>query len=342
MAEKNRSDHYTRGRLLEKQSRLKKHRSRRTDTPQHLQVSWSDFEARTMEGVFCGIVSHVHGKLVTLVANDCVWDAHLSEAIPSKLCSELVVGDRVFFRQTEGESTVTIEARLPRESTLVRLKGDRLGDEQVIAANVDVAVIVAAKDYPAFRPRFIDRYLVICENGHIKPLICINKSDMAGDINEALQWYRSADILVVETSVTDGSGIEELKKHITGKIAVFVGNSGVGKSSLANVLLKASLQTQTVNAKTGKGKHTTTTSHLYHWHTDSYIIDTPGIRALGIFHIDAQHLKEGFKEFSSFDAACQYSDCTHSHEPICGVRQAVDDNLLSRHRYESYIRMLEE
>jgi ribosome biogenesis GTPase len=349
MVEKiNRYDHCMDQKISEKKSREKNLRMRKKETPSWITASWADFEVKEMENTKQGIVSGVRNNTLTLMQNNSVWNATLNENIPSKLIRQLVVGDTVFFKESLQETSALIEARKPRSSVLTRFKNDKraisgdVREEQVIAANVDIAVIVVAKCRPDFHPRFADRYVVICENNNITPLICINKSDLSENILEAIQWYRSAGILVIETSVTTGVGIDILKQHLRGKMVVFVGNSGVGKSSLINAMISTSIETQEVSAKTGKGKHTTTASSLYNWDKDSYLIDTPGIRSLGVFHIDKSNLQMGFPEFTQHISDCHYTDCTHSHEPICGVKKAVTSGSVNRYRYESYLRMLEE
>lgn len=344
----NRYDRHLNQRALEKKSRVKAAHIQRKAESNEKSLSWAEFELQEMAGAQLGIISSVRDKRIMVMCNDQSWDAILAVAIPAKLGTRLVVGDRVFFTTLENSTSVVIEARQPRVSVLSRFKGERhrvsvlAQDEQIIGANIDRAVIVVAKKHPAFHPRFVDRYLVICENGGIAPLVCMNKSDLSDEDIPALEWYRSAGIPVIETSVTTKQGIDALKKHITGKTIVFVGNSGVGKSSLVNAILGAQLETKEVSLKTGKGRHTTTASSLYHWSHDSYVIDTPGIRSLGVFHIDKLDLQGGFPEFKDYVNGCQYSDCSHSHEPICGVRQAVDDGHINQYRYESYTRMLDE
>ena len=311
-------------------------------------VTWTDFESQAMTGRQLCIVSGVRDTRITVMHNDQSFDVTLAPTLPVKLGTRLVVGDKVFCTLSEDGVSGVIQARQPRVSVLSRFKGERhrasvsAQDEQIIGANIDMAVIVVAKKHPAFHPRFVDRYLVICENGGITPLVCMNKSDLSDETIPALEWYRLAGIPVIETSIATKQGIDALKNSMKGKVVVFVGNSGVGKSSLVNEILGTQLETKEVSSKTGKGKHTTTTSSLYCWAQDSYVIDTPGIRSLGVFHIDKLQLQWGFPEFADVTSECQYNDCSHSHEPICGVRKAVEDGTINKYRYESYIRMLEE
>lgn len=346
----NRYDRQENQRASQKKARLKKFQGRSKEKSPETDVSWSDFEVRDMPDARLGIIVSVRGKDLMLMNDDRTEAAVLSPTLPSALATRLVVGDKVWYKEVSDANgaNLEIQARQPRTSVLMRFKGGRkrvfagAKDEQIVAVNIDLAVIVAAKNSPEFRPRFVDRYLVICENSGIAPIVCINKSDMPGEIPPSVEWYRASNVPVIETSTTTLSGIDELKESMQGKVTVFVGASGVGKSSLANILLDAELETRTISEKTDKGKHTTTASSLYHWAKDSYLIDTPGIRSLGVFHVEKSELQFGFPEFAEFTDKCQYNDCTHSHEPICGVRKAAEEGRLNRHRYESYLRMLEE
>lgn len=350
MAEKpNRYDRHMNKKALEKKARAKDRHVRHQEDAAATETAWTDFEAQEMEDTCRGIIGSVRGRALTIMDNDREWDGSLSKRIPTELGASLVVGDKVFFNESADGNSGKVEGRQPRSSVLARFRGDsqRISaaaqHEQVIAANVDTAVIVAAKDNPEFHPRFVDRYLVICENGGIAPVVCINKSDLPGETHSSVEWYKSVGIPVVETSTTNGAGIDHLKELIRGKVAVLVGNSGVGKSSLVNAIRKGSeLVTKTVSGKTGKGRHTTTASNLYNWDQDSYLVDTPGIRSLGVFHIDKSDLQFGFPEFAEHTESCQYRDCSHSHEPVCGVKKAVEEGAINKHRYESYLRMLAE
>ncbi len=344
----NRYERRAKQQVLGKKSREKYRRPKNAEHSKESSITWNDFEKDFIDNARQGIISHIQDTHITLIENDRLWNATLAANIPSKLKTQLIVGDRVFFTVDEDDTSAIIEARCPRTSILTRFASERHRasanpkEEKMIAANIDTAVIVASLQSPAFHPRFVDRYLVICENGSIAPIVCINKTDLSEVTIPDIQWYRDAGITVIETSATTGKGLGILKDALRGKTSVFVGNSGVGKSSLVNAILGTTLETNTVSNKTGKGKHTTTTSSLHHWDDNSYLIDTPGIRSLGVFHIDKGQLQRGFPEFASFVDECQYTDCAHSHEPLCGVKKAVEQKMIEGHRYESYVRMLEE
>jgi ribosome biogenesis GTPase len=258
------------------------------------------------------------------------------------------VGDRVYFEPDNG--TGWIKSLVPRKSFLARVRGDSTRfssfsqTNQTIAANIDIALIVATVVNPRFTPSLIDRYLIICQNGNVNPIICLNKVDLSKERHSILNWYRlQLGLEVIETSTVTGEGIGQLRNYLRNNISVLVGKSGVGKTSIINELIPgANLRTQPIGNKTGKGKHTTAISNLYRWDDESYIIDTPGIRSLGLEHIEKYSFKYYFPEFEEFERYCKYTNCIHEHEPECGIKRAVADGKINKSRYESYLRILED
>jgi ribosome biogenesis GTPase / thiamine phosphate phosphatase len=265
----------------------------------------------------------------------------LAKEATSQLSQQLIVGDQVILNNL-GE----IQASLPRTSKLVRLKGNNTRhtphqkESQVIAANVDLAVIVATAAEPTFSPSLVDRYLLLCEYGNIQPLICLNKCDLTNIRHPILKGYQDTlGIEVIEVSVKDNKGIEELKNKMIGKAVVLVGASGVGKSSIINQLLGKTLKTQTISSKTKRGRHTTTVSNLYLLE-EGYIIDTPGVRNLDMGNIPRSELKNYFPEFKTLAQHCKYRDCLHLHEKVCAVKDAQADHMINM-RYLTYLRILD-
>lgn len=277
-------------------------------------------------------------------------EAILDPTLPFDLARNIYVGDHVTLSSHEGQPTVrhlvarkTVLSRLRRDAT--RWRDIHASNEQVIAANVESAVIVVSAKDPPFHPKFVDRYLVLTQFNGITPVIAYNKSDLVSAEDQALEYYRSMGVKVIPTSVVDGKGLAELKETMRGQQAVFVGHSGVGKSSLINAMVPQSeLRTGTVSDKSGKGRHTTSASRLIAWDKDSYIVDTPGIRSLEVWNIEKTDLQLYFKDINELGRDCKYDDCVHDAEPYqdCKVKQGVKQGLLPRQRYDSYLKLLRE
>jgi ribosome biogenesis GTPase len=279
-----------------------------------------------------------------------VLDGTTLETITLELTSGsrdgLAVGDRVLLARAAGQ--LRIVERLPRTSELVRLRADRTGRsasgrrEAVLAANVETAVVVASVASPAFHPRLVDRYLILCQYGGVAPLLCLNKCDLGGTPPD-LSIYEGLDVPVVRCSTRTGAGLGELRSHLQGKTSVVTGHSGVGKSSLVNALSgEHALAIGSVRPSDGRGRHTTSSSTLTRIDAGTYVIDTPGIRSLGLWQVDAASLRFYFPEFERFEAECHFRDCSHSHEPRCAVKAAVESGEIPRVRHASYLRMLDD
>ena len=220
-------------------------------------------------------------------------------------------------------------------------RGERL--EQIIASNVDNLVIVVSTFEPAFNNKLLDRLLVVAESSHIHPIILFNKIDLEFPFLEAwIELYESIGYEVLTTSVNEDLGISDLKSHILGKINIFWGASGVGKSSLLNKLFPGlDFKVGEISKASKRGKHTTVTSVLKEVEKDTFIIDTPGIREIDPYGIKKEDLGHYFREFENYIHDCRFNTCTHHHEPQCAVIQAVETEEISVERYESYINLLD-
>lgn len=265
-------------------------------------------------------------------ANGQVQRCHLRSNLGS-----LVTGDRVVWRS--GEPLGVIVAVLPRQSQLSR--PDPYGDMKTIAANIDRIMIVIAP-YPEPYGNLIDRYLVAAETLEIQPIILLNKTDRIDDSNRArLQElqdrYQSLGYEWLNVSTKTEQGLPELIDYLAHHTSVFVGQSGVGKSSLINMLLpEQNLKVGALSEINQQGTHTTTTAQLFHFPAGGDLIDSPGIREFGLWHMDEQSLLEGFIEFRPFLGHCKFRDCAHESEPGCAIRKALDDGAISPVRMASF------
>lgn len=260
----------------------------------------------------------------------------------------VVCGDRVIWRPTHNDAGVIME-RLPRSTLLIR--PDDSGREKPIAANISRIVIVATAK--ALRDReyhlnhdLIDRYLVAAESLHITPIIVVNKFDLLTEqerhrLQQDMRPYHDLGYEVIHTSAKQAHGLAQLTRRLENQTCVFVGESGVGKSSIIGTLLAdAGIRVGKVSAASGKGKHTTTATTLYHLDGGGNLIDSPGVREFGLIHIEPTALAFNFIEFRPYLGQCKFHNCIHDAEPQCALKQAVDEGRISRRRYENYLEIL--
>jgi len=249
----------------------------------------------------------------------------------------LVTGDEVLWQPDDNNSGV-ITACQPRRSELGR--PDSRGQMRPVAANVDRIIIVAAPS-PRTPANLIDRYLVAAAHHDIHPIIVLNKIDcldQAPEMRDELSEYQNLGYETHALSAQTDAGMAEIRQLVATGNSVFVGQSGVGKSSIIAALLPEEvIKVGEISEATGKGRHTTTTAKLYHIPGGGDLIDSPGIREFGLWHVDADSLLAGFPELANSAGQCKFRDCMHKSEPGCAVRQAVENGTLSQRRYESFL-----
>ena len=275
----------------------------------------------------------------------CVRRGKLFETKLTGQKTPVVVGDVVrVTRPPDAAGDGAIESVAPRRTRLSRPAAHRSGVEHVLAANIDQVLLVVAVRSPAPKTGFVDRVAVATASSGVPLVLAANKIDLVADdaARAAFAEYESLGIPVVRTSAETGAGLDALRARLADRTTVFCGPSGVGKSSLLNVLHPALAQRiASVSDATGKGRHTTTSAVLVDVPGLGRVIDTPGVREFGLWDVSARDLSDAFPEFAGLDPPCRFRDCRHASEPACAVKAAVERGTVSRSRYESYRRILE-
>lgn len=257
------------------------------------------------------------------------------------------VGDRVGFERL-GPEVVLVRAVRPRSSVLARPDPADPRRRLVLAANVDVVVVVASWREPPFKPGLVDRVLIAAEEGGARGHVVVNKADLVATeaersaLERDLAPWRSAGVPVHRVSAATGEGLADLRAALAGATCAFVGHSGVGKSSLLNALDPAGARAiGSVRASDGKGRHTTSSSSLVDLGGGTRLVDTPGVRQFGLWELEPAVLASYFPELAALADACRFRDCTHRVEPDCAVRAGVQDGRVPRRRWETYLRILQ-
>jgi len=321
-------------------------------------------EGKTMEGMVTGVFRHA--AVVRTEKGDLKCGIAKTYRPPGeyKNTTPLAVGDIVNIALPEAKHTGgkleldrnreagMIISRSPRKTLLARPeihKGkqrDKFSDPfiKVIAVNVEILLVVASIAKPKIRRGLVDRFMIVAERGGLEVVVVMNKIDtgkMDDSVRTIMDDAERLGARVFPCSALKGTGIEELSPVLSGKRSVLAGASGAGKTTLVNALIPGvNASTKPVREKDDRGRHTTTQSRVYNLPEGGLIIDTPGIRELGV-GIDPEELRWYYPDFDEFSAGCRFNNCTHSHEPECGVVRAVESGKIPRHRYESYLRILE-
>jgi ribosome biogenesis GTPase len=308
-------------------------------------------DAKLRDGTLVSITRR-YGSIVSMgELVECMLPARLAATQQT----DIAVGDRVRW-WIKDDGSRWIHSVLPRRTFLARPDPHYAHLQRVIAANVDVVVSVVSVKFPPLRPRLIDRYLIAIMQGGATPLICVNKTDLleGDELREelaCLDAYAEFGVEAILCSVKSGEGIGRLTDALRGRCSVFVGHSGVGKSSILRAIVGVekssgvdaeSIRTGDVSEAHGTGTHTTRLAELYDLGGGTSIIDTPGIREFGLWALDVETLKSYFPEFDELAIDCRFNDCSHTHEPDCAVKDAVEQDEISEARFDTYVRLMEE
>jgi ribosome biogenesis GTPase len=294
--------------------------------------------------VTCALSSRLRKVLVYPSAAPTSLHPRVQEVREIKSVDPVAVGDVVHFTEAGNDAGLITEVR-PRRNQLARRHAGPKPLEQVIVANVDQAVAVLSAANPAPKWELLDRYLVTAELAGIPTLICLTKTDLADEepFADELENYQRLGYALARTSTVTGAGLEALRAALAGRLSVFVGKSGVGKTSLLNALQPGlGLRVREVSGLTTKGRHTTSHLEMFDLDFGGQVVDTPGMREFGAWQLDQDDLAYGFVEMQPHLGRCRFSaDCTHDHEPGCAVKAAVEAGAISPRRYRSYLRLRE-
>ena len=261
--------------------------------------------------------------------------------------SPVAVGDYVNIIMNP-EGTALISAIDDRKNYIIRKASNLSKQSQIIAANLDQALLIITIKQPETSTTFIDRFLAGAEAYRVPVVLVFNKTDLLNDDErryqqQMVELYETIGYPCIEISAETGMGIDQLQTLLKQKVTLVSGNSGVGKSSLINAIIPhADQRTAEISNAHGTGMHTTTFSEMIELAEGGYLIDTPGIKGFGTFDIEREELTSYFKEIFEFSKDCKFNNCTHTHEPGCAVLQAVENHYISASRYQSYLNMLED
>lgn len=328
---------------MAKKPKLTHRQKRQVSTNRSLRLTKTPIEHDNLGTAQAGTVVGRFGKHANVEdTSGTIHKCHIRRTIDSVVC-----GDSVIFCPSisdESRDLGVIEIVHDRKTVLTR--PDFYDGVKPIAANIDQIIIVSSI-VPTLSPHIIDRYLVACEDVQIQPIIVINKMELLDEedremVIDLLTVYHDIGYKVLLTSCVTGEGIADLAQLLTDNISVFVGQSGVGKSSLVNQLLPdADEIVGDVSQNSGLGTHTTTTAKLLHFTEGGDVIDSPGVREFSLWHLPDEQITRGFIEFRDYLGGCKFRDCKHGDDPGCLIRDAVDNGIIDEARYESYHKIID-
>ncbi len=265
----------------------------------------------------------------------------VGDEVDVELVTDIASQDDLTKRKPHG----VISYLQPRHSKFSRPKRGLEDMEQIVAANIDQMLIISSVTRPQFKMGLLDRFLIAAHQGSLQPFIILNKIDLDHDLDldRLKRIYNSIDILLLTTSVRDNTGLDGVKEILKEKHSVVLGQSGVGKSSLLNAVdPELNIKVGEISEYSQKGTHTTSSVEMYPLSFGGYVVDTPGLKYLGLWDIDAEDIRYLYPEINELSQNCKFRDCMHRTEPGCAVKEALERAEIFPERYESYLKIVEE